>query len=147
MSATEALTLGIAFAALLLGLVNTWYSLTRDRVRLHMVTRGAITPDVSTMVSDVTNLGTTAITLDSVRISQPHRQSVQFFSLATTRGKRLPIRMESRTSVAFLMPPDALENEAVGRGNVVAMTACGHVFHGVNPRQFKSLAKSLRSAI
>lgn len=145
----DTVTIAIAFGALVLGGFNTLWNMTRDRVKLHVSANGAMTlmPGYqNTLTLSVTNLGITAITLKSVRIALPGKQTIQFPGVPTTSGQSLPVRMEPRTAVSFLLPQKLVNQEPIERGtNVIAETACGRVFRGVKRRRFRKLIRVIRA--
>ena len=144
-------TIAIAFSALVLGVFNTVWNMTHDRVRLHVSANGAVTFDMGTMrrtlMLNVTNLGTTAITLDSIQIPLPDNRAIQFPGILTTSGKSFPVRMEPRTAVSILLPQKIFNEGTIEHGtNVIANTACGRVFRGGNPRRFRKLVRMIHAS-
>ena len=145
----DMVTITIAFGALVLGGFNTLWNMTHDRVKLHVSASRVMSLDPEygkTLMLNVTNLGTTAISLDSIQIALiADKRTIQFPGIPTTSGNTLPVRMEPRTAVSVMLPQKILNEEAFLRGkNVIANTACGRVFRGVKPRRFRRLIRMVR---
>lgn len=146
-SVADVIASGIAFAALVLGVIATWHNLARDRVRLRVVTQGFVTPTHDGACFRITNLSTSAVFLERIDIAVPDRRiSFQFLvPLVSTDGEPLPMRLEPRAAVTFPMPP-APEERTRSFRNVRVRTACGKVVRGANGRFFRRRMRSLAAA-
>lgn len=145
----DLVTIAIAFAALVLGGFNTLWNMTRDRVRLYVSANRVMILDpglVNTLMLNVTNLGTTAVTLDSIHITlKADKRTIQFPGVRTTSGRSFPVRMEPRTAVSIMIPQKTFNDGAIMHGkNVIANTACGRVFGGVKSRRFRKLIRMVQ---
>ena len=116
----DMIAVAIAFGALTLGGFNTFWNMTRDRVKLHVSASRVMSLDPEygkTLMLNVTNLGTTAITLDSIQIALiADKRTIQFPGIPTTSGNSFPVRMEPRTAVSVILPQKIFNEKAFLRG-------------------------------
>jgi hypothetical protein len=128
-SLIEGITLAIALLGAVLGVINTWQTLDKDRVKLrvvpkHAVPVGAADPSL-TFCIEITNLSSFAVTVDETGVFYTGtEQRSAYVRPILFDGQGWPRRLEPRTSVTvYGQPPTSL------RGNPVkcayARTACG----------------------
>ena len=145
MSIIEGITLAIAVLGAVLGLVNTWHSLDRSRVKLrvrpkHAIPVGAADPRL-TFCIEVTNLSSFAVIIEETGV---------FYKGTDSRGAHTepvlidggawPRRLEPRSSVTvYGQRPTAELGHALKCA--YASTACGVTRRGTSPA-FKQLAKN-----
>lgn len=149
MTVTEQVTFGIALIGAVLGLLNTWRSFDRDRLRLTISPRWAYFPSAEPRLCfEVINFSYIPVTVTTVglRLRRPHHGSFFAFIPTVINGERLPHRMEPRASITVLMPPGAHEDKEMREvRDAFVKTACGRTFRGNSP-VLKRHVKRLRTA-
>lgn len=144
MSLIQALTLAIAVLGAVLGIINTWHSLDKSRVKLRVrpmraMPVGNVDPTL-TFCIEVTNLSTFAVTVDDVGV---------FFKGTNFRGsytqpvlidgKGWPRRLEPRSSVTvYGQTPSPKPGHPLKVA--YACTECGVTRTGTSPA-FKALVR------
>jgi hypothetical protein len=137
MTTTELVTLPLAVLGAVLGVINTWRGLDRDRVKLRVVPKIALaaTPGLDPrprLCIEVTNLSTFAVTISEVGFLQrgtDHRMALVQPILPD--GGPFPRRLEARSGFTAYFAPGAEARE--GFANVTkayARTECGEWRHG-----------------
>ncbi len=126
----ELVTFGLALLGAVLGVLNTWRTLNRDRVKLRVrFTYGfAINaphlPDRSYGV-EVTNLSIFPLTVTDVGLYlHGTTDRLAFLRHFTTENDRLPRKLEPREQVTVYVPVEAVKRGLPYKG-VYAKTACG----------------------
>lgn len=148
---TDGVTLSIAILGAVLGMMNTWCAIDRDRVKLKVIPKRAI--PVGNMIDqrirlciDVTNFSTFPLTITEVGVlyhGTDRRGAV--INPIIIDGGRFPRRLEPRTSFTAYMNPDALECSS---GHLVkcayAKTDCGVLVKGNSPA-LKQMVRDIRA--
>ena len=166
------LTLGIAVLGAVLGVINTWHQLTRNRVRLK------VTPKVAFMMGkefvlatdrddglfqkmvgdrrpariciEVVNLGCVPVTISDVGFVLKKGGTRQLIAAPeVTKGKTWPTRLDPREAVtAFAAIGAEIEPELVLRGLAYATTDCDNTRYGSSAamREYGRLQLAARAA-
>ena len=140
MAFKEGVTLGIALLGALLGLVNLWRQVSRDRVNLRILPQNYFTSaGLDGLCFDVVNLGFTPVTVVQVGVRLQGKKNF------CVPGCDLPKRLEPRAAFTVYWPPVAAENPCLaGSRRAFVQTACGKTFHGKSPAlrgRFEAAAK------
>jgi len=138
-------TFGLALLGAVLGVINTWAGLQRDRVKVRVITQWALfTGDQQWRLSiEVRNVGMTAVTITGVGFL-PRGSAKQTMPLMPGRiGDQLPKRLEPRSNLTIYATPGAEKSQAfLDVRRAFANTACGRRFTG-RSRIFKGLRSQL----
>jgi hypothetical protein len=152
MTITQAITLAIASLGAVLGIINTWKGLDRDRVKLRVAaTRGY--PVFDGKIGDDPFLGIEVINRSGFPVTVTEvgfeiagsSKRAAITNPVTLDGSRYPRRMESRTSVSFFAESAmwrAAEFQNYTRP--YARTADGETHRG-SQSKFSAFRRSLRS--
>jgi len=140
---------GVAFGLLgaVLGVLNTWRSFDRDRVRVRVVPLGYIQEGgVSGVCIEIVNLGFVPITVSQVgfTISGSDKQIIPL-DLFYGHGERLPHRLEARTAFTAYLRAGAEKHPRFATvKSAFVTTACGRRFTGRSKslRRFVELARA-----
>ena len=129
-----------------LGLVNTWHSLDRTRVKLQVRPKHAIPVGAAdlrlTFCIEVTNLSSFAITVEEVGVLFNGTDSRgAYVQPVLLDGGPWPRRLEPRTSVTVYGEPPSGSQQGHSLKCAYARTACGVLARGTSPA-FKQLARS-----
>lgn len=136
MTAEEGITLSVAIVGALTGIAGlglALWALRRqiddDNVRLRVVATWAMhagpRPRESFLAVSVTNLSKFPVTLDEVGLLIDGGLRAISPDAVTNTGGQLPVRMESRTSVSILFPPEFMRNPEFRTARCAyALTAC-----------------------
>ena len=122
------------FLGAVLGVINTWRSITQDRLSIKVTPVSRIHADTREEIGfaiDVTNLSRVPVTISMVGFDTIDKGI--FLTWADIRGVQLPQRMEPRTSFTAILP---IRTEHDGWSRIVcafAQTACGRRFTGTSP--------------
>lgn len=151
--ALENITLGTAIlgavtglTGAVLGVLNTWRSIRRDKVKLSVRSTWVVTAipprDVETAFQiEVVNLSEFPIYIVDVGFNLTGGRTA---TLATVPGVEprgsLPLRLEPRTTYSKIFNIDALSRIAPDLKSAYARTECGEIATGTNP-----ILKQLRS--
>jgi hypothetical protein len=137
MTTTELITLPLAVLGAVLGVINTWRSLDRDRVKLRVVPKIAymVTPASPTppqLCIEVINLSAFPVTVTEVgflaRGSEKRMALVQPILLD---GEPFPRRLEPRSGFTAYFAPGAENRPDFGKvRKAYARTECGEWRHG-----------------
>ncbi|MGE6790620.1 hypothetical protein ACQKFS_01125 [Pseudomonas guineae] len=137
MTTMDAVTLSIAILGAVLGIISTWHSLDRSRLKLkvkpaHAVPYGTANLDINFCI-EVTNLSDFAVTVKDVGF---------FYKGTKNRGAIIqpvlidngpwPRRLESRTSVTIYCQVGSKNIEKKIRA-AYAITECGRTSTGKSP--------------
>lgn len=149
-SASGAITLAIAILGAVLGIMNTWRSFDRDRIRLRVSPRWAIFtyPESGTSTRfciEITNLSYMPITVSQVGFELRKKKDMIFIFIPDFfDGGTMPRRLEPRTSFVAYMKPHAEEDKAMADVKCAfARTACGMVARGTSAA-LKGQVKNMR---
>lgn len=133
MTILEAITLGIALLGAVLGVVNTWQSLDRTRVKLkvvpaHAIPFGAVDPRLKFSV-EVTNLSDFPVTIREVGVFYKGTDKRGVIIPVLPDGGPWPRRLESRSSVSvYSHLPESPSGHRIECA--YAKTECGYVKRG-----------------
>jgi hypothetical protein len=130
---------GIAILGAILGILNTWQAMRRDRLRLRVRPLNTVRMDAEGMgfAIEVTNLSMFAVTVEEVGFSlgSPAAKGTRGVvpNPQIIDGGGWPRRLESRSSVTlyFDRPPDPQFRRSIRRA--YAKTACGEYAYGSTP--------------
>lgn len=132
--------MSIAILGAVLGMMNTWRTIDRDRVKLKVIPKQAI--PVGTMIDqrirpciEVTNFSTFPLTITEVGVLYhgTDRRGAVTYPIITDGGK-FPRRLEPRTSFTAYMNPDALMHSSNHLVKCAyAKTDCGVLVKGNSP--------------
>jgi hypothetical protein len=150
MTTTELITLPLAVLGAVLGVINTWRGLERDRVKLRVVPKIAYpaTPGLDPrprLCIEVTNLSTFPVTISEVGFLQrgtDHRMAL--LQPILPDGGPFPRRLEARHGFTAYFAPGAEARD--GFENVTkayARTECGEWRHGKS----KALSALMRGKV
>lgn len=147
----DGVTLSIAVLGAVLGILNTWRAIDRDRVKLKVMPKQAI--PVGNMIDqrirlciDVTNFSTYPLTITEVGVlyhGTDRRGAV--VNPIIIDGGVFPRKLEPRTSFTAYLHPEALERS---NGHLVkcayAKTDCGVLVNGNSPA-LKQMVRELNA--
>lgn len=140
----QAVTLAIALLGAALGLINTWHTLDKNRVKLRVVPKraipyGAADPRISLCI-EVTNLSSFPLTIDEVGIffKGTDRRAAVVTPVLPDNGP-WPRRLEPRSSIsAYSQLPEPRKGRRMRCA--YARTQCGRTVEGNSPA-FKKIAE------
>jgi hypothetical protein len=139
---TDFVTLAIAVLGAVLGVMNTWHSISLRRLRLKVRPAHArpigLGHDAPTFGIEVINLSAFAVTITEVGIvfgngrgKSPHRGAVVPYTIDQGAWPR---RLEPRETVSVYFYPRELRRGYQGPlGKAYAKTACDEIVHGDSP--------------
>jgi len=146
----QAVTLAIAMLGAVLGVLNTWHALDRDRVKLRVVPKTAfgVGPMVDPRVRlciEVVNLSAFPITVSQVGFLQRgSKERLVLLRPILIDGGTFPRRLESRASVTVYFEPGTEQEESFTRVRCAfAQTDCGVLAKGTSSA-LKSLLRNAR---
>jgi hypothetical protein len=149
----------------ILGIIAVWDQLSKNRVRLRVVPRLSWPIDAQHRITfhraptsrererlngrppdqvciEVVNLSTFAVTISEITIGRNGQARAAIVGLQLSRGKTMPVRLESREAVEAYVNISAVEHhDALNAGFVCVKTDCGTVVHGTSPL-FRQFARS-----
>jgi len=116
-STISAITLAIAVLGAVLGVINTWKSIDRDKVKLRVVPKHAIPvgmpDDRDRLCIDVTNLSTFPVTISEVGILfKGTEEKGALIQPIIYDGGPFPRRLDARSSFTVYFSPEATLKEA-----------------------------------
>jgi hypothetical protein len=148
-TAVNAITLSIALLGAVLGIINTWKSINRDRLKLIVIPKHAI--PVSNFINqnirfciEVINLSTFPVTITEIGLLY-HNTNVRGAAInpIITDGGAFPRRLEPRTSFTAYLRADIFQADRKYKVKCAyAATDCGEQIKGNSPA-LKQLAKNL----
>ena len=145
LSLIEGITLAIAVLGAVLGVINTWQALDKDRVKLrvrpkHAIPVGAADPRL-TFCIEITNLSSFAVTVEEAGVFYKGTESRGAYTQPIIiDGRGWPRRLEPRSSVTvYGQPPSAEQGHPLKCA--YAKTACGVTQTGTSPA-FEQLASN-----
>jgi hypothetical protein len=144
----DAATLGIALIGAVLGIVNMWRSISRDKPKIKVIPKRAIPvggfDERIDFCIEAVNLGTVAVTVSELGLF--HQGSAYRSSLTITPiiidGGTWPRRLEPRTSVTVYGRSDSINSSQHPIRCAYAMTDCGLTFEGSSDA-LEGMARSL----
>ena len=145
-SFADGVTLSIAVLGAVLGIMNTWRSIDRDRVKLKVVPKQA-TPmnqygiGQSTLCIDVTNFSTFPIVINEVGLLyQGTSKRGAIINPIVIDGGSFPRKLEPRTSITVYTHPEALnDHHGYMIKGAYAKTDCGVMKKG-NSKALEAMA-------
>ena len=137
MTIVQAITLAIALLGAVLGLINTWHNLDKDKLKLKVVPKRAIPvgsadPNL-TFCIEITNLSSFAVSVDEAGVFYRGTKNrggiiVPVFS----DGGSWPRRLEPRSSVTvYSQAPHSRSGHRIKCA--YARTQCGRTVTGISP--------------
>ncbi|MBI5768743.1 MAG: hypothetical protein HZA93_13175 [Verrucomicrobia bacterium] len=130
-TAIAGLVFGLVGAVL--GVINLWRALDRDRIKLLVVPRPwADSTGQSGLCLDVINRGEYAVTISAVGILLRGDEKLEWQFVPIDEKRRCPYRLEPHDAVTFRAKPGAEQDKKLvecGRC-AFARTACGHTAIG-----------------
>jgi hypothetical protein len=147
-SIKDVITASVASVGAVLGILNTWMAIDRDRPKLrvvpkHAIPLGAVDPRLR-MSIEVINLSTFPLTVDEVGLH--YRGTNKRGAVAQPvllDGGAWPRRLEPRSAVTAYLDPGWIPAAHKIRC-AYAMTECGLTFEGSSPA-LKQIAEQARS--
>ena len=133
-------TFGIALLGAVLGIINTWRSIDRDRVKLLVTPNQAIPvggleqmhPNISFCI-EVINQSLFPLTVSEVGFLHKGLTSrAVVIQPLTPDGSSIPRKLEARESISFYMDRPQLR-DGHPLEFAYAKTSCGRTFKGVSP--------------
>lgn len=147
---SAAITFAIAVLGAALGILNTWRAFDRDKIRIRVSPRWAISYWGSEMTTrfclEITNLSYIPITIDQVGFDlRKPKAHILFFIPEFIDGGKIPRRLEPRSSFTAYAPAGTEEKKSFADVKCAfAKTACGVVSRGTSPAlkgQIKKMKK------
>ena len=145
-----AITFAIAVLGAALGILNTWRAFDRDRIRIRVSPRWAISycgsETATRLCLEITNLSYIPITINQVgfELRKP-KDHILVFIPEFIDGGKMPRRLEPRSSFTVYMPAGTEEKKSFADvKHAFARTACGVVARGTSPAlkgQIKKMKK------
>ena len=137
-SAKDALTLSVASVGAVLGIINTWTTLDKDRPKMKVTPKQAffVGPFANhdqrpRLCIEVLNLSTFALTVTEVGVLFHGSNSRGvIFQPTLNDGSTLPSVLEPRRALSAYADPSALDREPHRIKCVYAKTDCGLTFKG-----------------
>lgn len=140
MSIMDSVTLGIAVLGATLGLINTWRSIERDRIKLMVMPKKAIPvggaelvhPNINFCI-EVINLSIIPLIISEVGFlyKGSDRRGVIIQPLSSD-GSSIPRKLEAREAITFYIEvPQPKANRPFRAA--YAKTSCGRTFKGSSP--------------
>lgn len=148
----QGVTLGVALLGAVLGIINIWHQLSRDRIRIR------VTPQVAhrvtvlgisgpTLCVEVVNLSAFPVTISDVGFSQGSlkKPRLTIINPILIDGKPWPRKLEPRETVTAYCSEEIARHPDMKRmTRAYAKTACGEVRHGDSPALRQFLLEALR---
>ena len=136
----NAITLSIAVLGAVLGIMNTWRNINRDKVKIQVVPKqaipaGAVSHHPINLCIDITNFSTFPLTIVEVGVLY-YGTSARGASIDPIiyNGGPLPRKLEPRTSVSTYLPLEIVsERDGHSVKCVYATTDCGVTIKGKSP--------------
>jgi hypothetical protein len=137
MSVSGSITLAIAILGAVLGIINTWRNINKDKVKLKVIPKYAIFSDgeKEQLCIEVINFSTFPLTIKEV--------GVQYYGTSERGavikpyiydGGSFPRKLEQRTSLSAYLPIEILKSKDDHKVKCVyAMTDCGEIIKGKSP--------------
>ncbi len=139
----ETITFTLGCVGSLLGVMNTWRSLSKERVRLKVIPKRVVTagnfPYRVNISVDVINFSSFPLTITEIGFSiQGSDKRGVLIKPMTSDARELPVRLDSRESLTVY----GIIEGAYNYKNAYALTACGYKKKGTSPA-FKQIVESL----
>lgn len=134
----EAITLAIAVLGAVLGIVNIWHQLSKDKVRLlvrpaHALLVGGLNTGEWTISIEVINLSGFPLTVHDVGLEFRDGERLIAPDARTTQRGSFPVRLDSRESLTVLLPAESRHHERLGEvRRAFARCQCGTVRYGTS---------------
>jgi hypothetical protein len=125
------ITVCMAAIGAILGVINTWNSLDRQRVKLIVRPAQGIGPNRKSVITiDVINLSQFAVSIDEIGLRLVDGRRAVILD-PMVNGKLLPQRVEARESICALLEVTAINPSAVRVA--YAKTTCSEYVEGDSP--------------
>ncbi len=137
------ITLIIAVVGAVLGIINTWRAIARDRVRVRVLVEDYLTSDLHNGIAiTAVNLGHLPVTISSMGFLLRKKKHL-VFPPGMLDQLKFPHRLEPRASVTYVLPSIASHHPSLGAVRcAVVKTQCMRHFHGTS----RSLKRRVRKA-
>ena len=137
MSISDSITLAIAILGAVLGIINTWRNINKDKVKLKVIPKYAIFSDGGKeyLCIEVINFSTFPLTIKEVGV-QYHGTAKRGAVIEPYiyDGGSFPRKLEQRTSFSAYLPIEILKSKNGYKVKCVyAMTDCGEIKKGKSP--------------
>ena len=146
LSTINIITFGIALLGAVLGLINTWCSYDRDRVKLKVIPKiafpvGPIPDKRPRLCIDVVNLSMFPVTVSQLGfLMHGTKDRLDLVIPIIIDGGKFPRRLESRSSFTAYFEPGVENGPRFKKVKIAyAETECGELFRGKS--------RALRSAV
>jgi len=137
MNFITSLTLAIALLGAVLGIINTVYSLNRDRIVLKVIPKWVITPNGKYIGIEAINLSYIAVGIDEVGFSLTRRVKwrsslrLPILNPVVTNGGKFPEKLEPMFSITLIETRPILESKEFKEvKSAYARISCGLIFNG-----------------
>ena len=132
------ITFAVAVLGAVLGIINTYQTLRRDRLCLRVRPVNAITGHAHWFGVEVVNLSLFAVTIEEVgftlgRRSAKHGSRLAVLAPLLPDNGPWPRRLEPRLSVTVYFDPKNIERSPSSIGRAYARTACNEFAYGSTP--------------
>ncbi len=138
---------GLAFGFLgsVLGIINTWRAISRDRIKISVLPVWIFSQHgVEGMGIEITNLSFMPVTISHVGFTVPNSDEHMPILDGIFGGGKLPQRMEGRTQITAFVSAAAYEHPNFSKVHkAYADTACGMRFTGTS----KTLRGQMRKMV
>lgn len=134
----DAITISVALVGAVLGVMNTWRSLSKSKVKLRVRPVFAIANTGQQMFSiEVINLSEFALTISEIGFTlgrqKISKERAVIFQPRVFDGGSWPRRLESREAVSLYFSPNQFVGSNKRLGRAFAKTSCGEVGYGTSP--------------
>lgn len=142
----DGITLGIALLGAVLGVLNFWRAVTRDRVWLKVMLRSYITPAGGGVCIEVINLSFLPVTVSQIGFTLPDKKIAIPTTVSLFNGVNFPQRLEPRASFTYNYPMGTADPVSMAPfRHAFARTACGKTFK-TKTHRFKAAIKDNMAA-
>lgn len=143
----DSITMGVALLGAVLGIMNTWRSMSANKVRLRVKPAYAVNAlhgEIAFSI-EVVNLSAFPVTVSEVGITiggnTTKNGRVPVLEPTMLDGGNWPRRLETRTSVSCYFDPSIFPGSSNNLGRAYARTSCGETRYGNSPalKQLKQI--------
>ena len=130
----DAVTFALALLGAVLGVVNVWRAISRDRIKVRVSPQwyGSLATDDTGVCLEVVNLGYFPITISKVGFTTSTAdKEISYPGTFFLNGESFPHRLEPRAAITAFIPAGAEHDEVFAFvRSAFVKTACGKVFTG-----------------